>query len=163
MKTLFLGRHAKSSWETDVDSDYNRPLNDRGERNAPEMGQRLATKYPPPDHFAASPALRAQATAEILAMEWGFFGEIEWRSDFYESTTYHLLDVIHTFDDAHASAAIVAHNPTITHLANLLGNLPIPNVPTCGIVVLKGPASWKDFEPRSANTLEFDFPKNKPN
>lgn len=162
MKTLFLGRHAKSSWETDAATDYERPLNDRGERNAPEMGRRLAGKYPPPDHFAASTALRAQATAEILAMEWGFAGEIEWRRDFYESATSHLLEVIQTFDDAHASAAIVAHNPAITHLANVLGNLSIPNMPTCGIVALKGPASWKDFEPGATETLEFDFPKNKP-
>ena len=162
MKTLFLGRHAKSSWESAAETDYDRPLNERGERNAPEMGRRLADKYPPPDHFAASTALRAQATAEILARQWGFPGEIEWRRDLYESATSQLLDLIRDFDDAHASAAIVAHNPTITFLANLLGNLPIPNVPTCGIVVLKGPASWKSFEPGAAETLEFDFPKNKP-
>ena len=65
MKTLFLIRHAKSSWEYTALPDKDRPLNDRGKRDAPKMGKRLAKRDVTPDLILSSPARRALTTAEI--------------------------------------------------------------------------------------------------
>ena len=67
MKTLFLIRHAKSSWDDPALSDKDRPLSDRGRRDAPKMGKRLAKRDVKPDLILSSPARRALTTAEIIA------------------------------------------------------------------------------------------------
>src|SRR4029434_8634311 len=67
MKTLFLIRHAKSSWDDAALSDKDRPLDDRGKRDAPKMGKRLAKRDVKPDLILSSPAVRARTTAEIIA------------------------------------------------------------------------------------------------
>jgi phosphohistidine phosphatase len=67
MKTLFLIRHAKSSWDDTALPDKDRPLNDRGWRDAPKMGKRLAKRHVKPDLILSSPAVRALRTAEIIA------------------------------------------------------------------------------------------------
>ena len=67
MKTLFLIRHAKSSWDDPALSDKDRPLGDRGRRDAPRMGKRLAKRNVRPDLILSSSARRALTTAEIIA------------------------------------------------------------------------------------------------
>ena len=67
MKTLFLIRHAKSNWADAALPDKDRPLNDRGQRDAPKMGERLAKRAVKPDLILSSPATRALKTAEIIA------------------------------------------------------------------------------------------------
>src|SRR5687768_14565502 len=67
MKTVLLVRHAKSSWDDISLSDFDRPLNDRGKKNAPEMAERLSNKDVPIDAFISSPAKRAKKTAEVFA------------------------------------------------------------------------------------------------
>ena len=160
MKTLFLGRHAKSSWDDSGLSDFERPLNDRGERDAPEMGRRLAQKHRTADLILCSAAVRARTTAAILAKEWGYEGDLLLEPKLYEASSSQMLDFIQELEDEATSALVVAHNPTITWLANLLGNLSIGNVPTCGIVVLKIPCDkWSEVEAGLAELIEFDFPK----
>jgi phosphohistidine phosphatase len=160
MKTLFLGRHAKSSWNDSGISDFERPLNDRGERDAPEMGQRLAQKHRTADIILSSAAVRARTTAAILAKEWGYAKDIILEPKLYESSPSEMLDFIHELEDDMMSALVIAHNPTITWLAHLLGNLSIGNVPTCGIVVLKIPChKWLEVVEGRAELIEFDFPK----
>ena len=160
MKILFLGRHAKSSWGDSELSDFDRPLNERGERNAPEMGRRLARKHRPADVILASAAVRARTTAAILAKEWGYAKDISIEPDLYEASPSDMLDFIQELDDEATSALVVAHNPAITWLAHMLGNLSIGNVPTCGIVVLKIPCdNWSEVKEGQAELIEFDFPK----
>ena len=160
MKTLFLGRHAKSSWDDTGLSDFERPLNERGERDAPEMGRRLARKHHTADVILASAALRARTTAVILAKEWGYTKDISIEPDLYEASPSDMLDFIQELEDETRSALVVAHNPTITWLANLLGNLSIGNVPTCGIVALKIPCDkWSEVKEGLAELIELDFPK----
>ncbi len=163
MKTLFLGRHAKSSWDHPDLTDFERPLNPRGERDAPDMGRRLADKYPPPDLIVASAAARARATAAILAEEWGYSRDPLIETKLYEATPSRMLDRIHLLDEDISSALLVAHNPNITWLANALADLSIANLPTCGIVALRIPCEkWGDLEIGGAELIEFDFPKKKP-
>lgn len=160
MKTLFLGRHAKSSWDDSGLSDFERPLNDRGERDAPEMGRRLAEKHATADVILCSTAVRARTTAAILAKEWGYEGDLLLEPKLYEASSSQMLDFIQELEDEATSVLVIAHNPTITSLANLLGNLSIGNMPTCGIVVLKIPCNkWSEVEVERAELIEFDFPK----
>src|SRR3981189_3928270 len=67
MKALFLIRHAKSSWDDTAVPDKDRPLDDRGKRDAPKMGERLAKRDVQPDLILSSPARRALNTAEIIS------------------------------------------------------------------------------------------------
>ena len=160
MKILFLGRHAKSSWNDSELSDFERPLNDRGERDAPEMGRRLAQKHRTADLILCSAAVRARTTAAILAKEWGYTKDISIEPNLYEASPSDMLDFIKELDDEAKSALVVAHNPTITWMAHMLGNLSIGNVPTCGIVVLKIPCDkWSEVKEGQAEMIEFDFPK----
>ncbi|MCC6685100.1 MAG: histidine phosphatase family protein, partial [Bacteroidia bacterium] len=69
MKQLVLVRHAKSDWANPELKDFDRPLNERGKQNAPEMGKRLASKKWPVDLIVSSPAKRALKTARLLAKE----------------------------------------------------------------------------------------------
>ena len=160
MKTLFLGRHAKSSWNDSGLSDFERPLNDRGERDAPEMGRRLAEKHSTADVILCSAAVRARTTAAILAKEWGYEGDLLLEPKLYEASSSQMLGFIQELEDEATSALVVAHNPTITWMAHMLGNLSIGNVPTCGIVVLKTPCDkWSEVKEGQAEMIEFDFPK----
>ena len=160
MKTLFLGRHAKSSWDDSGLSDFERTLNDRGERDAPEMGRRLSQKHRTADVILCSSAVRARTTAAILAKEWGYEGDLLLEPNLYEASPSQMLDFIQELEDEAKSALVVAHNPTITWLAHLLGNLSIGNVPTCGIVALKIPCNkWSEVKEGLAELIEFDFPK----
>ncbi len=163
MKTLFLGRHAKSSWDHPNLTDFQRPLNPRGERDAPDMGRRLADKYPPPDLIVCSAAVRARTTAAILAEKWGYSRDLLIEAELYEATQSSMLDRIHLLGEDAASALIVAHNPTTTWLATALANISISNVPTCGIVALRIPCeNWNELEIGGAELIEFDYPKKKP-
>ena len=78
MKTLFLIRHAKSSWDDTALADKDRPLNDRGKRDAPKMGKRLADRDVNPDLILSSPAMRALTTAEIIAKKLDYSSRISW-------------------------------------------------------------------------------------
>ena len=76
MKTVIMVRHAKSSWEEQGVSDFDRPLNNRGKRDAPEMAQRLKKRNIPIDHFISSPAKRAKKTSELFAEEFLALSEL---------------------------------------------------------------------------------------
>ena len=161
-KLLILIRHAKSSWADSSLDDFDRPLNPRGLRDAPEMGKRLASKYAPPNHFASSSATRALATAGIIAENWGFPPEqLHLLPPAYEAVPSTLLDLVTEFPPDARSAALTAHNPSTTILINFLAGTKIPNVPTCGIAVIKFAVdAWKDLTEGAGKLLEYDFPKN---
>ena len=96
MKTLFLIRHAKSSWDDTALPDKDRPLNDRGQRDAPKMGERLAKRDVKPDLILSSPAVRALRTAEIIAKKLDYRRKIVVNERLYAVGADDLLDVIIT-------------------------------------------------------------------
>ncbi len=162
MKRLFLVRHAKSSWNDTSLSDWERPLNKRGKRDAPEMGRRLSRAAVNIDAIISSTAVRAISTADILAEQLLFDQEIDQRDDLYHAGAGALLNVIRQFDDAWNAVMLVAHNPGLTDLVNKLSG-PIDNVPTCGIVTLDYDIDhWRDVGRVAPIDFQFDFPKNKP-
>ncbi len=163
-KLLFLVRHAKSSWQDVSLPDHARPLNKRGKRDAPEMAERIARRPSPPEHVVTSPALRALTTAQVIATELEIEPTaLEVDERLYGAGTGELVDVIRGLDDRLARVMVVGHNPCLTESVNLLAGTTIENVPTCGVAVLSLEAtSWADVCSRSAELLEFDYPKKQP-
>jgi phosphohistidine phosphatase len=162
MKTLYLVRHAKSSWNNANLSDHDRPLNSRGERDAPRMGEGLRKREPQPEIIISSSAMRAQTTATILATAIGYsHSDISIDERLYGAEPEDVLSIIGELDDAIVCAMLVGHNPTFTALINALGGCDIDNVPTCGIAVLAFPIdAWTEIGGVRGELLDFDYPKN---
>ena len=165
MKTLYLVRHAKSSWNNENISDHDRPLNDRGERDAPRMGKRLCKRKPQPTIIISSSAVRAETTATLLAEAIGYpHSELKIDARLYGAEPKDVIGIIHELDDGIDTAMLVGHNPTFTHLINSLGNCEIQNVPTCGMAVLTFPTvHWSKISEVQGELLDFDYPKKHTN
>ncbi|WP_426493386.1 SixA phosphatase family protein [Hymenobacter sp. 102] len=163
MKTLYLMRHAKSSWSFDDLSDKQRPLNDRGRDDAPLMGQALKKRDIRLDLLVSSPAVRAMSTAALVAHELEYPAEkIEVVETIYEATVPDLLTVVQQLPDSADSVLLVGHNNTLTEFANLLSPSEIPEMPTASIVCLKfNTASWAQTDRANAEYYFFDKPKNQ--
>ncbi len=162
MKTLYLVRHAKSSWDNANLSDHNRPLNERGERDAPRMGKRLRKREERPEVIISSSAVRAQTTARILAAAIDYpTSDISIDERLYEAEPEDVLSVIGNLDDGIDCAMLVGHNPTFTALINAMGRCDFDNVPTCGMAVLTFPIdSWKNIATVQGTLVDFDFLQN---
>ncbi|RYG54785.1 MAG: histidine phosphatase family protein [Chitinophagaceae bacterium] len=162
MKTLYLVRHAKSSWENTAVADFDRKLNERGQKDAPEMGQRLLKRVHNIDAFVSSPAKRAKKTCKLFCKEFGVKEEdIIYVDSLYLASPQTFAQVISWFDDSLKSVAIFSHNPGITDFANTLNpEVIIDNMPTCSIFAVQADVKhWKDFEAAEKKFLFFDYPK----
>ena len=138
VKDLILIRHAKSSWKESSLDDRERPLNRRGERDAPEMGARLARRRWRPDQIVSSPAVRALTTARMIAKKLDYArSDIVVEERLYGASVVELLDVIRKADESATRLMLFGHNPGLTELANHLGPREIPNLPTCGVLHLR--------------------------
>lgn len=162
MKELIIVRHAKSSWKESGLDDRERPLNNRGERDAPEMGARLAKRKDRPDLIVSSPAVRALTTARIIARKLGYARkDIVVKERLYGAGVVELLDVIRNADESVTTLMLFGHNPGLTELANHLGPREIPNLPTCGVLHLRFDAvAWAVVGYVRGDEVLFDFPKS---
>ena len=163
MKRLLLIRHAKSSWDDLSLRDFDRGLNKRGNRDAPEMGRRLVARKLLPDAFVVSTACRARETAKLITGELGFSADqIDFRDELYLSSPAVMLDVIRQTPKEVETLALVAHNPGITELANqLAGGRRIDNMPTCAIATFELPIEDWRRAGREAELVDFDYPKRE--
>ena len=164
MKTVILVRHAKSSWDTGALSDFERPLNDRGKKDAPDMAQRLLTRKIPIDTFIASPAKRAKRTAQLFVKEFNVSeDDIIYKSELYHAPPEAFYEVIDKLEESYRNVAIFSHNPGITAFANsLTDNIELDNIPTCGVFAVKSDVDkWKDFRKAKKEFWFFDFPKHR--
>jgi len=162
MKTLLLVRHAKSSWESPSLSDFDRPLNERGKADAPQMAKRVKEKGMELDHLVSSPAKRAKKTAKYFAEEFGFEKEdIKLVEELYGATQAQFLKTITDINDKYKTVALFSHNPGISDFASSLTNVRVDDMPTCAIFALQAETeSWKDFAIAEKKFLFFDYPKN---
>jgi phosphohistidine phosphatase len=160
MKHLFLIRHAKSSWDEEGLADRDRPLNDRGKRDAPKMGQRLAGRGVQPDLILSSPAVRALTTAEIMAREMGYKRKaIIVDERIYAAEPEALLAVIAALDDAHNVVMLFGHNPELTAIAHRFSN-EIDDMPTCSVAEFTfDVARWRDVPAAKPGSVTFETPK----
>jgi phosphohistidine phosphatase len=161
MKRLILVRHAKSDWGFNV-ADFDRPLNERGHKNAPEMARRLSSRDIFPDLVVTSPAKRAQTTADYFVSEWNLSLNKLIRIDaIYEASIPTLLSVINGFDNQYQSVALFGHNPGMTEIANYLTGAGIINLVTCSVVVIDFDVEdWAHISAETGNIFLLDFPKN---
>jgi len=162
-KRLFIIRHGKSTWEYPAVSDIDRPLKDRGIKDAYDMASRILGREMFPDIIISSPAVRALHTAIIFSRVLGLPPrEIIINEDIYLAEAEEILSVISETHDSRNSLMIFGHNPGFTDLANNLSSLGIDNVPTTGIVVLTFKTdSWKGISRKSLKSEFFDSPNNE--
>lgn len=163
MRQLWLVRHAKSSWDSPDLTDFERPLNDRGKKSAPDMGRRLAKRKVKLDRIVTSPARRAFDTAYAIADALDFpvhLLAIEPR--IYDAGVKTLLDVVASQPQDCESVMIVGHNPGFSELADRLSPKGMDELPTCAVVGLKFKAKhWRDVAHGKAESVYYDYPKKE--
>lgn len=161
MKYLTLVRHAKSSWDKAGLDDFDRPLNQRGLKNAPEMGKRLTDAGYIVGCIVSSPALRAISTAEMIAKELNFDPQqIIEKAEIYEASLHTLVNIVLGIENNLSQVMLVGHNPGFTLLCNYLSNANIDNLPTCSVAQLQFDVNvWGDIKEKSGKLIKFDYPK----
>jgi phosphohistidine phosphatase len=161
MKTLYLVRHAKSSWKYPNLDDFERPLNKRGRKNAPFMGGILKKLKVAPDLVLSSPANRAAMTARVIAAKINYpLEKIRYSESIYEFSEGALISVIKKIDDRVNKAMVVGHNPATNGLANYIGDQPIGNIPTSGVCCVElDISSWAKVKEDCGKLKFFEFPK----
>jgi phosphohistidine phosphatase len=163
MKTVYFNRHAKSDWSHEGLRDFDRPLNHRGFRDSPTMGDRLKSRGEKIDLFISSPAKRAISTARLMAEKYGYpIKEIKEVERLYHPSIRNFIDTIAETDESLDSIILFAHNPGITEVVEYLSDEEIGNMPTCGIAKIDFPSaeSWKEISAGTGNLIFFDYPKN---
>ena len=155
-------RHAKSSWDFEELSDHDRPLDNRGRKDAPLMGRELVSREITIDLLMSSTAVRALTTATLVARELEYDTEkIAIEEAIYKADKQELLNIITSIPNQFDDVMLIGHNNTITELANLLSPDLIPEIPTAGVVALSFECStWREITKENAALRFFDYPKN---
>lgn len=163
MKSLTIVRHAKSSWKDRGLTDRERPLNKRGERDAPIMAKRVAETGIRPSQIISSPAVRAWTTANIFARELGYPAEFLQREDgLYLASLDNLLDVVATQDTGFNNLMLFGHNPGLTDFVNYLVPGLTSNLPTAGVVAVNLECEdWMLYDRPPTELTLHDYPKKQ--
>lgn len=159
MKTVYIVRHAKSSWEYKGIDDIDRPLKKRGIKDSYLLSDVLSKKINRPDVFITSSASRALSTAVIFCNNFGYpLSNLQINKSLYSFSDGYLVKTIKALDDEFDSAIIFSHDHGINDFVNKYGNEFIPHVPTCGVIAIQFDNShWKSI--KKGKTLFKEFPK----
>ena len=159
MKTLYLVRHAKSSWKEDVE-DHKRPLKERGRNDGLLVSKKVAAETEAPQMIISSDATRALSTAQYFKDAWQIEdSHFETNHDLYDFSGQDVIRVIKSLDDGLDRIMIVGHNHAFTSIVNMFGNQYIENVPTSGFVMLEFDENhWKDIT--TGRTVKTIFPRD---
>lgn len=169
MKTLFLLRHAKSSWDDTVARDFDRPLNAKGKRAAAAMGRHLRDQAIAFDHVVASPALRVRETLEHFGSGYGRAVKPEWDKRVYLASAEGLLDRVHALPDAHDCVLLSGHNPGLEDLVLMLASGAdqqrlraevAQKFPTASFAALTFPGTWREIDAGSGTLDRFIRPRD---
>ena len=161
MKKIYFIRHAKSSWNEAGLSDFERTLNKRGKKDVPFMASRLKSFNVMPDLVLSSSAKRAKKTAQMICETIGYDKDkLSIQDCLYDSSYDIYRYLLETLDDTLTSIFIIAHNPTITEVAERLSGSILTNMPTCSIVCVEFDIeSFKNIKEEGGKVLFFDYPK----
>ncbi len=160
MKTLIIIRHSKSSWKDNSLSDFDRPLNKRGIKDAKKMSFELSEKIKKVDLLLSSSSKRTTQTSNY------FLDSINVRSNIFSENLYHsssdlIFDYVLKINNKYNKAIIVGHNPGLTNIINKLTNLKLDNLPTSGIVIIVFDVdNWKKINYKSGLVEWMKFPKD---
>ena len=160
MKTLIIIRHSKSSWKDHSLSDFDRPLNKRGKKDAKKMSSELSEKIKKVDLLLSSSSKRTTQTSNY------FLDSIDVRSNIFSENLYHsssdlIFDFVLKINNKYNKTIIVGHNPGLTNIVNKLTNLKLDNLPTSGIVIIVFDVdNWKKINYKSGLVEWIKFPKD---
>lgn len=161
-RKILLMRHAKSSWDHEGLKDFDRPLNKRGEKDAPKMGRFLREGLILPELIISSPARRAKETALAVCSQLGYdANRIQWNEDLYFGGPMDYLNAIHKAGDNFFTVMTVGHNPMTADLMAVLGGRAFSHrVPTAAIACFESDAdSWSDVQSKSCRLLWVTSPR----
>lgn len=166
MRQLIIMRHAKSDWHSNAGSDFDRPLNKRGEKDAPRMGQYLLDKGFVPDEVIASPARRARQTARKACREMGIDEDaIQYADSLYLCGVEEMLGVMANADSLLKRLMLVSHNPAVDELLHYLCNNDLPYnsdgklMTTAACAIIELPDNWQQALHRRGKLLELVRPR----
>ncbi len=163
MKTLYIVRHAKSSWAYQGIKDVDRPLKKRGINDAYLMSSILKKTINRPDVFISSSANRALHTGVIFCESFNYpLANLQINKSLYSFSAGYLIKTIKALDDGFNSAIIFSHDHGINDFVNSFGNKIINHVPTCGVIGIQFDTKhWKNIKPEKSGgkTILFEFPK----
>jgi phosphohistidine phosphatase len=160
-RRLTLVRHAKSSWKETGQTDFERPLNARGRRNAPEMGRRMAAWSERPSLVISSAATRCVQTTQALVDTWLPAPSVVFERELYLASAQELLERVLALEPPHLHVMLVAHNPGLTDFVNRFADAGIGNLPTCAVVRLQlSVPEWSDAGWGSASVEGIESPKS---
>lgn len=160
MKTLLLLRHAKSDWGDSTIRDFDRPLADRGEQDAPRIGRALNKRGPLPDFILSSPAARAKATIEAVVAAAGINEPIHFEEKIYGAPSSELLALVRRLPAERSCALLVGHNPGFEDLSRRLSEFD-SRMPTAALVCINFEiADWEDVEDGRGNFVWLITPKS---
>ena len=165
-RELLVMRHGKSSWDSDASTDRDRPLADRGERDAPRVGAWLASHGLVPDLILCSPALRASRTVELLLPTLGGTAPpVRHDERIYATDLASLLEVLGECPPDVKRVLLVGHNPDLEVLVQFLAEDWQQHAgerkffPTCALAHLEAAGTWDDLAGGSATLVEIVRPK----
>lgn len=161
LKTLYLCRHAKSSWADPGMRDFDRPLNERGLKNAPMMASTFKKRKEPIDLMVSSTAVRALQTAKVFAKELGISEkQIKKEAAIYEASVPTILSVIGLLPAKADRVILFGHNPGFSNVVDHLTGHALGDLPTCGIARLDLMIDdWKLVTKGSAILAWLDHPR----
>lgn len=163
MKRLILVRHAKSDWGDASLSDRDRPLNARGERDAPAMANRFWRKYHAEcSLFVSSPAVRATQTAHIFRKSAEAKDiSIRFEPRIYEAPLNQLVQVVSELPDSHSCIALFGHNPGFSRLVEYFTGEWV-DMPTCSVAAIEAEVDqWSAMGRGTGVLVDFDYPKKE--
>lgn len=159
MKTLLLLRHAKSSWDDSSIRDFDRPLADRGKRDAPRIGRALKDRGPAPDLIVSSPAMRAKQTVEAAINAAGFTAPLQFDESIYDASLADLMRVIRSLPDNKSTVLMAGHNPGFEGLVHRLSGAS-ERMPTAALAAIEFPVDhWQDVEDGQGKLLWLLTPR----
>jgi phosphohistidine phosphatase len=159
---LTLVRHAKTEPGRHGQEDWDRALESRGQRDAPEMARRLKQYSPKPERILSSPAVRAITTATIMARELGVSAQkVQQDERLYLASPKDMLAVIRELGERAHHLMVVGHNPGITEFADRISSeRSVDNLPTCAVYSLQfAIAAWSELQWDSGVDAELAYPK----
>jgi len=163
---LYLMRHAKSDWSGPGTSDYDRPINRRGQRNAERVGAWMAENNFLPEKIVSSPAVRARQTIEIVSKQLGHTQvKIDFDQDLYLASIDTLIESVQLYKNDVNSLMLVAHNPGLDYLVNDILSRSINTnsghivMTTANLAIIEYKDSHFDLEKDKGNLIEFIQPK----
>jgi len=161
MKTVYIVRHAKSSWKFEGVEDIDRPLKKRGITDAHLLSKILSKKIDKPDIFLSSSANRALHTAMIFAENFRFpLSNFVIKKSLYSFSDGYLVKTIMALDNALDTAIIFSHDHGINTFVNKYGDKDILHVPTSGVIGIQFNTDyWKSIKPKKGKTVLVEFPK----